>query len=113
MTPESFFADALLPLRQARARRGLAWLDLAPDPSRGSYWEAPLSRTGGMEHLPIGEADGAAMLQRLVAWWEAEGEAWLASLAPDLEALRTTLAAGDGEAATPAPRLSYSAYPLF
>ena len=111
---EGVFFDVLLPLRQANRRRGLSYLACAPDPACASYWEAPLSRTGGVARLPIGEADGAALLERLAAWWATEGKAFLPMLLPELEALRQALNPGSEAAeAEPTPRLSYSAYPLF
>ncbi len=112
MSPESFVADVLLPLRQARRRRGLAWLALAPDPSVASYFEAPQSRTGGVARVPIDAVDAAAMLEALAAWWTADAEGQLASILPDLEDLRETVTAQMQPAGTSVPKLSYTAYPL-
>jgi hypothetical protein len=111
----NFFAEWLLPLKHARLRRGQHYFHGAPDAQVPSYWQAPASRSGGLQHCPLQEADASALLAALVPHWLAEGDADLAMLAVALESLRQQLTQqADAASTEDRPRSpSYSAYPLF
>ena len=111
--PETFFADVLLPLRQARLRRGLEYFPRGTDAQAASYWEPVATRTGGLRCHSMTDAEGSALLAALAEHWLGSGDADLASLLDEIEALRKRLheAAPPETARASAP--SYSAYPLF
>lgn len=86
---DSFVSALLLPLRHLNARRGVRYLKLERDSE--SYWGPVISRTGGLEHLPAAECDGAGLLARLGTYWTARGETNLPKLVPHLLALRSKI----------------------
>jgi hypothetical protein len=112
---KSFFADWLLPLKHARLRRGQHYFHTTPDAATASYWQPPTSRSGGLQHCPLAEADASALLAALPQHWLAQGDADLAMLSDALESLRHQLTQESNSApSTDSPRSpSYSAYPLF
>jgi hypothetical protein len=105
-----FFADLLLPLHHANARRGIAYLDRGP--KRASYWGEVASRTGGMERLSS-TSDAAAMLSVLGGYWQRRNETDLLQLLPYLQKLQQELTgATPREDSTDTP-LQEFVYPLF
>ena len=111
----NFFAEWLLPLKHARLRRGQHYFPTAPDAQVQSYWQAPVSRGGGLQRCPLTEADASALLAALSPYWLAQGDADLSMLGEALESLRQQLTQDAGPASSmDRPRSpSYSAYPLF
>jgi hypothetical protein len=109
--PESFFAEFILPLSRANARRRVRYLEL----ERGaeSYWGPVATRTGGMEKVPAAGAGAAAMLENLRDHWASQGDAHLPKLTPYLAALRETLVAPQTGASETKEVLSEFVYPLF
>ncbi len=112
-TPESLFADVVLPLHRANKRRNVHYFVPGPEAGQPTYWEAPASRTGGVGRLGIGEGDGSALLNQLGDYWAEHDEAPLAQMLPDLEALWRDLLEPDSVASDQSGRLSLSVYPLF
>jgi hypothetical protein len=112
-SPESFLADALLPLKQARQRRKQHYFELRKDDAAASYWAAPATRTGGIERRTLADSDGPALLTALAEHWLAQGDDELASLLADLLALQRNLKEAAPAAADCPASPSYSAYPLF
>jgi hypothetical protein len=112
-TPEALFADALMPLQQVRQRKELHYFERAPDAAASSYWQPVATRTGGLARCTLAEAGGAALLDALATHWEAQGEAQLGMLLPELEVLRRTLHEAAPPTAERTSTISYSAYPLF
>ena len=112
---QSFLADWLLPLKHARLRRGQHYFQIAPDATAPSYWQAPESRSGGLQRCSLAEADASALLAALAPHWLAHGDADLAMLSDALESLRQQLTReADPVPSSDKPRSpSYSAYPLF
>lgn len=108
-----FFADWLLPLKHARLRRGLRFFELLPDQTLASYWAEPVSRSGGVQHCPLAEADASALIAALAPHWLALGQDELLTLSEPLEALRQQQAQAPAPAADARRVPSYSAYPLF
>jgi hypothetical protein len=108
---ETFFAEFLLPLSRANARRNIRYLKLERETA--SYWAPVASRTGGMERLTAATVDGAAMLERLGRYWGAQGDVMLPKLLPYLVSLRAKIADPSlGEAAVEA-QVPEFVYPLF
>jgi hypothetical protein len=108
---EIFFAELLLPLRYLKLRHGTAFLDRGQ--RRQSYWSEVSSRTGGMERLPKGAYDAAALLRLLEGYWTRRNEASLLKLLPHLERLRADLASGGPMEPQTTKRLLDFVYPLF
>ncbi len=109
--PEFFFAELLLPLRHAIARRNVHYLELGREPE--SYWRPVISRTGGLEKLFSAECGGDELLQRLEKYWVASGDIYLPKLLPYLIALRRELASARRAGAAQEPVLGDFVYPLF
>lgn len=106
---ELLFAEWLLPLRNANARRRIHYLD--GEARRGSYWSAIASRTGGMERLPA--CDAAALLSMLEQYWTEGKESDLLKLLPALQGLQRELTGGAQEAEQAEEQLTEFVYPLF
>jgi hypothetical protein len=104
-----FFADLLLPLRQANIRRRVNYLDRGPP--RQSYWSKVASRTGGMEELPAA-CDVRTLLDMLGSYWVRRNEATLLQLLPHLEALHQQLTGAAAKNPQPEPPLTEFMYPL-
>lgn len=111
-TPERFFADLLLPLHRANHRRGVHYFATGKDAAANSYWQTPLSRTGGVTKLGAASGDSEALIAALGDYWTEQGEAMLTRLLPDLEALCRELFEPEAQDGTP-QKLSISVYPLF
>jgi len=109
--PEFFFAELLLPLRHASARRNIHYLKL--DCEAESYWSPVISRTGGLERLGAAECGGEAMLQRLGQYWVARGDVYLPKLVPYLMALRRDLLEAKPVGGEQRTELSDFVYPLY
>jgi hypothetical protein len=106
-----FFAEMLLPLRHANARRGVAYLDRGR--RRQGYWSDVASRTGGMERLSGAACDPTALLGQLGSYWTQRNEPDLLQVLPHLERLREELvgtAQGDDQIRQP---VTDFVYPLF
>jgi hypothetical protein len=108
-----FFADLLLPLHRSNRRRGVHYFMSGPDEDVASYWEAPVSRTGGIERLGVGDGDGAALLGRLGNYWTENGEPMLPRLLPGLEALWQDLFEPQEEPQGGSATVTFTVYPLF
>jgi hypothetical protein len=111
VSAEIFYADMLLPLRQAMTRRGQAFFTSGPDADKPSYWEPEVTRTSGIQELPA-EHDGAAMLRLLGTYWGAQGEGHLSRLLPGLEALRQSLTSVSETRKEEATEITEFVYPL-
>jgi hypothetical protein len=109
--PEFFFAELLLPLRHAVARRNIHYLKLDREPK--SYWRPVASRTGGLERLCAAECAGDELLARLGQYWAARGDAYLPKLLPYLIALRRDLVNARPVGVEHQPELDDFVYPLF
>jgi hypothetical protein len=105
-----FFAEFLLPLAQANARKGVGYLDRGG--RRPSYWQPVATRTGGLERLSSQGCGPSALLQRLGDYWAHGKEPELPQLLPPLEALRLELTDPD-RPQEPEGRLSDFVYPIF
>ncbi len=81
-----FYAEFLLPLRMANRRARLNYLDQQGGKTAGqpSYWAAIATRNGGDERVEAGQTDVAAMLDKLGAHWQQQGEDRLLQLLPYL-----------------------------
>src|SRR5215831_10634693 len=84
-----FFAELLLPLKHANARKNIEYMRLSS--SESSTWEPVSSRTGGMERLSAWNCGGAALLNVLKEYWGSQNESNLSKLLPYLAALRQEL----------------------
>lgn len=80
-----FFADLLFPLRNANLQSGTTYLDRGSP--RNSYWDKIISRTGGVELLPLSSCDLPALLGLLGSYWTRRSELHLMQLLPHLELL--------------------------
>lgn len=106
----AFHASILLQLGRFNARQGRRYFERAPVPAGETYWRPATSRSGCVTELPR-DTQPDTLLAAAATLWTQQGDATLASLLPDLLALRASLVAspataGDGE-------VSISVYPLF
>lgn len=113
-TPDTFFANLLLPLKRYNASRGVSYFARQPEPVQETYWQKIATRTGGVGTVPA-NCDPATLLDQLAEHWRASGDPALPRLLPYLKQLREALAAE--AAAAPAgskeAELPDSVYPLF
>jgi hypothetical protein len=104
-----FFAEFLLPLHYANARRNMTYID-----RRGcgqSRWDAVASRTGGMEQVCGAACDARALLASLADYWAERKDTNLLQLLPHLEALLRDL--NGGSRPDEQEGVSDFVYPLF
>ena len=113
LTAEEFFANFVVPLKRLNARRGVRYFERAADASRDSYWEDVSTRTGGLQQLPAGSGDAAALLDLLTAHWGATGDEALTRLAPHLKALQSALSEEPRPPAEEEAEVSDFVYPLY
>jgi hypothetical protein len=106
-----FFADLLLPLSYANARRNVCYLDRTA--KSGSYWGPVVSRTGGLEKLTAESSSGPALLELLGQYWVKQNDRNLPKLLPYLVALRSEIVESHPDKANQEPRLSEFVYPIF
>ena len=111
VSAETVYADMLVPLHHAMARRGQRFFAAGPDANKLSYWEPEATRTCGIQELPD-EHGGAAMLRLLGVYWEARGEGHLMRLLPSLEALRQALTSVCERRIAEATEVTEFVYPL-
>jgi hypothetical protein len=108
---KSFFADLLLPLKHANTRRSVHYLSrTSPQPS---YWQAVVSRTGGLEKLSAASSSGSALLQLLGRYWAAQNDGNLPKLLPYLDGLRREIVESHPVEEAQEPRLPEFVYPIF
>jgi hypothetical protein len=106
-----FFADLLLPLKQANVRRNLHYLSRTA--KSGSYWETVVSRTGGLERLTAASSTGSALLGLLGQYWVKQTDKNLPKLLPYLVALRREIVESHPVEDNQELRLSEFVYPIF
>jgi hypothetical protein len=109
--PQFFFAELLLPLHDAVARRNIHYLKLDREPE--SYWRPVASRTGGLERLCAAQCGGDAMLERLARYWAARGDVDLPKLVPYLIALRRDIGDTEPRGVEERSEVGDFVYPLF
>jgi hypothetical protein len=105
-----FFADLLLPLHHANARRAIAYLKRGREGH--SHWGEVVSRTGGIERLPA-DCDAALMLNLLARYWRRRNETPLLQLIPHLAALQRKLSGAPHSQENADAPLTEFVYPLF
>lgn len=81
----AFFANWLLPLRQANLRRGVGYLERKGGDD--SYWGPVVSRSGGLQSLAADSSDASALLEALDRYWSQTNEQSLRRLTPELRKL--------------------------
>jgi hypothetical protein len=108
---EVFFAELLLPLHYANARRGIVYLDR--DRQRPSHWGAVASRTGGMERLQSSACGMPGLLALLESYWARRNEGSLLQLLPDLQALGRELTGAKRVEDQAEEKLTDFIYPLW
>ena len=91
VSPETVFANLLLPLKRANQRRSATYFSLGPDRNAETYWGGVVSRTGGVTQVKFDETTDA--LHSLEAYWSSRGENLLSKTLPELRALQETILA--------------------
>jgi hypothetical protein len=109
--PDFFFAELLLPLRHALARKNIHYLNLERE--QESYWRPVASRTGGLEKLSAADCSGDALLARLRQYWATRGDVYLPRLIPYLIALRHDILDATPVGQESRPELGDFVYPIF
>jgi hypothetical protein len=108
---KSFFADLLLPLKHANTRNNVCYLNRTS--KSVSYWEKPVSRTGGLEKLAAAGSGGSALLELLGQYWVKQNDKNLPKLIPYLVELRREIVESRPVQDNREPRLSEFVYPIF
>ncbi|HTW72088.1 MAG TPA: hypothetical protein VME47_19545 [Acetobacteraceae bacterium] len=112
ISPDLFFADMLLSLKHAMARRGEHFFPARGDAAAESHWEPVATRTGGVGRLPVTGRDADSLLDALAVYWQTNGEAKLTQLQSGLKALRRQARAGGPADPGKAAQVSDFVYPL-
>ena len=113
LTPQSFFANFIVPLKRLNARRRLHYFAAGPDLSRESYWEPIATRTGGFARLPAISGGASSLLDLLASYWEASGDEILIKLIPQLKVLQKALVEESPPSDDHQAKVSDFIYPLY
>jgi hypothetical protein len=106
-----FFADLLLPLKHANTRRNVLYLSRTA--KSVSYWQEPVSRTGGLGKLTAASSGGSALLELLGQYWVKQNDKDLPKLIPYLVELLREIVESPPVQDNREPRLSEFVYPIF
>lgn len=111
MHAKCFFADLLLPLRNANLRKNVHYL--ARTAPHTTCWSKVVSRTGGLEKLSASTSNASALFERLGQYWASQNEGNLTKLLPYLVTLRQEMTGSQPQSADQEPKLTEFVYPMF
>ncbi|MGD9722686.1 MAG: hypothetical protein AB7O59_15240 [Pirellulales bacterium] len=108
----ALFDEIVAPLAETRRRAGAqAYFPLGPETGATSYFDVPADREMQPAEFEFpGGGTSTGLIDALVAYWTAQGEAELAALAPRLKEIAQALA---DEAAEHDGKVSILCYTMF